>query len=149
MKSAAFAALAALVLATAATSQTDPDPRPARTPAPDGASVYFITPGNGEVVTSPLKLRFGLHGMGVAPAGVERPATGHHHLLIDIDADAMPALDRPLPATDRIRHFGGGQTETTLELPPGQYTLRLVLGDHLHIPHEPAVVSEPITITVE
>jgi hypothetical protein len=84
--------------------------------------------------------------MGVAPAGVEAGNTGHHHLLINVETP--PPEGQPLPATDEIRHFGLGQTETELELEPGQYTLQLVLGDHLHIPHQPPVRSMPITITV-
>ena len=84
--------------------------------------------------------------MGVAPAGVQFENTGHHHLLINVEE--LPPESLPLPATDQVLHFGLGQTETDLELPPGQYTLQLVLGDHLHIPHEPPVMSEKITITV-
>ena len=85
--------------------------------------------------------------MGVAPAGVERPDTGHHHLLIDVDT--LPAAGMPIPTDDKHRHFGGGQTETTLELAPGRHTLQLLLADHAHTPHNPPVVSERITITVE
>lgn len=117
-----------------------------RTPAPAEATVYFVSPADGASVTSPVTVRFGLRGMGVAPAGVEAPNTGHHHLLINVDA--LPPEGQPLPATDQIRHFGAGQTETALELEPGEYTLQLVLGDHLHIPHQPPVRSTPITITV-
>jgi hypothetical protein len=119
----------------------------ARTKAPEGASVYFISPRNGATVSSPFTVQFGLKGMGVAPAGVTLANTGHHHLLIDVAK--MPDMTQPLPATDNIRHFGGGQTEVDLKLPPGQHTLQLVLGDHLHTPHEKPVVSEKITITVK
>ena len=118
----------------------------ARTPAPDGAEAYFQSPADGDALSSPVTVRFGLRGVGVAPAGVELPNTGHHHLLIDVEA--MPSFDAPLPATDAVRHFGLGQTEVELELEPGQHTLQLVLGDHLHTPHEPPVMSERITITV-
>ena len=118
----------------------------ARKPAPDGAEAYFQAPADGATVTSPVTVRFGLRGMGVAPAGVDLPNTGHHHLLIDVD-DA-PSFNMPLPATDSIRHFGGGQTEVQIELAPGEHTLQLVLGDMLHTPHVPPVVSETITITV-
>ena len=111
-----------------------------------GEKVYFISPADGETVHGEVKVIFGLKGMGVAPAGVEVANTGHHHLLIDVDV--LPALDGPLPATDNIRHFGGGQTETTLALPAGKHTLQLLLGNHLHIPHNPPVMSEKITITV-
>lgn len=118
----------------------------ARKPAPQGAEVYFQAPAHGATVTSPVTVRFGLRGMGIAPAGVDLPNTGHHHLLIDVDE--LPSFDMPLPATDSIRHFGLGQTEVQLELAPGQHTLQLVLGDMLHTPHSPPVASEPITITV-
>jgi hypothetical protein len=122
-------------------------PALARTPAPEGAQVYIISPTNGEVVTKPVTVKFGLKGMGVAPAGVDKSATGHHHLLIDLDGE--PALDRPLPADEHHRHFGGGQTETTVELSPGKHTLQLLMGDHNHVPHDPPVMSEKITIEVE
>jgi hypothetical protein len=90
---------------------------------------------------------FGLKGMGVAPAGMEKANTGHHHLLIDLEAP--PALDKPLPADEQHKHFGGGQTEVTIELTPGQHTLQLLLADHNHIPHDPPVMSEVIRIVVE
>ncbi len=117
-----------------------------RTAAPDGAMVYFLSPENGATVTSPFTVRFGLRGMGVAPAGVTAPNTGHHHLLIDV-AD-LPPENLPLPNDANHRHFGLGQTEAELTLEPGQHTLQLVLGDALHIPHQPPVRSEKITITV-
>lgn len=119
----------------------------ARTPAPDGAAVYFIEPADGDVVKSPVTVRFGLKGMGVAPAGIDKANTGHHHLLIDLED--CPPLDQPLPGDDNHRHFGGGQTETTIELSPGKHTLQLLLGDKNHIPHQPAVMSDKITITVK
>lgn len=119
----------------------------ARTPAPAGATVYFIAPVNGAVVTSPVTVKFGLKGIGVAPAGVDNPKTGHHHLLIDVAK--LPAMDGPLPADANHKHFGGGQTETTVELAPGMHTLQLLLGDMSHIPHDPPIVSESITITVK
>ena len=118
----------------------------ARTPAPAGAAAYFQSPADGATVTSPVTVRFGLRGIGVAPAGVNTANTGHHHLLIDVTQ--MPSFDAPLPANDNVRHFGGGQTEVELELAPGQHTLQLVLGDALHRPHEPPVTSDRITITV-
>lgn len=119
----------------------------ARTPAPEGASIYIISPNDGDEVTSPVTVIFGLSGMGVAPAGVQVDKTGHHHLLID--ADGMPNLDEPIPSDEHHKHFGGGQTQTTLELAPGKHTLRLLLGDHLHVPHDPPVVSEEVTIIVK
>jgi hypothetical protein len=117
------------------------------TAAPDGATAYILSPKNGATVTSPVTVRFGLSGMGVAPAGVERAKTGHHHLLIDVDQ--LPDLTKPIPGDEHHRHFGGGQTEVVLELAPGQHTLQLLLGDHTHVPHNPPVLSEPVTITVK
>jgi hypothetical protein len=114
--------------------------------APD-ARVYIISPTDGEVVSSPLTVRFGLKGMGVAPAGVDRPNTGHHHLLVDLVE--LPAAGSPIPADEHHIHFGGGQTETTLELAPGKHTLQLIMGNQNHVPHDPPVVSERITITVK
>jgi hypothetical protein len=117
-----------------------------RTPAPTGAEVYIVSPKQGETVKGPVIVRFGLKGMGVAPAGVKLEGTGHHHLLID--TDPPEDLDLPLPTTDKVLHFGKGQTETTLELPAGRHTLQLLLGDHSHIPHAPPVLSKKVTITV-
>ena len=119
----------------------------ARTPSPEGAQVYIISPVNGEMVSNPVTVRFGLKGMGVAPAGIEKQNTGHHHLLID--TESLPVLDKPLPADSQHKHFGGGQTETTIELSPGKHTLQLILGDKSHIPHNPPVISKKITITVK
>lgn len=120
-----------------------------RTAAPEDAKLYFVSPQDGATVSSPVTVRFGLEGMGVAPAGVEHESTGHHHLLIDVGKDNMPPMDMPLPTTDHVVHFGGGQTETEIELEPGEHTLQLLLGDHRHVPHEPAVKSEKIKIKVE
>lgn len=118
-----------------------------RTPAPAGAKVYFITPADGATLSNPVTVRFGLAGMGVAPAGTVKENTGHHHLLVDVDQ--MPAMDLPLPNDDHHRHFGGGQTEITLDLPPGRHTLQLLLGDANHIPHDPPVISDKITVEVQ
>lgn len=114
--------------------------------APPDAKVYIISPANGARVTSPFVVRFGLAGMGVAPSGVDAEGTGHHHLLID--TDELPAKGQPIPADEHHLHFGKGQTQTTLTLPPGQHTLQLLLGDHRHIPHDPPVISDRITVTV-
>ena len=119
------------------------------TPSPSGAKVYFIGLEDGATVSNPLVVRFGLSGMGVAPAGVEKEKTGHHHLLINAATPAGEDLDYSIPADENHKHFGGGQTETTIELPPGSHTLQLVLGDQNHIPHNPPVMSEKITITVK
>lgn len=114
-------------------------------PREDAVCAYIISPENGATVSSPVTVRFGLKGMGVAPAGVERGNTGHHHLLIDTE---LPPLTKPVPTDGHHRHFGGGQTEATVELNPGKHTLQLLLGDHFHVPHTPPVVSEKVTITV-
>jgi hypothetical protein len=116
-----------------------------KTASPAGAKVYFVSPKNGAKVKGPVKVVMGLSGMGVAPAGVDSPDTGHHHIFVD--ADALK-LDAPIPVDDKHRHFGKGQTEATLDLPPGKHTLQLVLGDKNHIPHNPPVMSQKITITV-
>ena len=119
----------------------------AREPAPAGAEVYIISPKDGAKVKSPGTVVFGLKGMGIAPAGIKFENSGHHHLLIDSD---LPAdLSQPLAANEKSVHFGKGQTETSVTLPPGKHTLQLVLGDSLHIPHDPPVVSKKITVTVE
>ncbi|MGK2741867.1 DUF4399 domain-containing protein [Tepidicaulis sp. LMO-SS28] len=140
-----FALAAALLLPVALSSAALAD----RTPAPDGAEVYFITPEEGATVSSPVTVKFGLKGMGIAPAGVAHDKTGHHHLLIDTGLPEGEDLDYAIPADDTHVHFGGGQTETTVELEPGTHTLQLLLGDANHIPHDPPVASEQITITVE
>jgi hypothetical protein len=116
-----------------------------RTPSPQGASVYIISPADGETLPTTFTVIFGLRGMGVAPAGTEKENTGHHHLMVD--GEVMPPMGQPL--SQEIQHFGGGQTETELTLSPGKHTLQLILGDKAHIPHEPPVVSDPISITVK
>ena len=118
----------------------------AREPSPAAAEVYIISPRDGAKVTSPVTIVFGLKGMGVAPAGIKLEGTGHHHLLIDSDPPAD--LSQALPANEKSVHFGKGQTETTVTLPPGTHTLQLVLGDSLHVPHDPAVISKKVTIVV-
>ena len=117
-----------------------------RSPAPKDAELYIISPKENETVTSPVTVRFGLRGMGIAPAGVAMESTGHHHLLIDTDP---PLLSLPVPADDNHVHFGKGQTEAVVKLAPGRHSLQLLLADHLHIPHDPPVMSKPITITVK
>lgn len=124
------------------------------TASPPGAASYFVNLADGDVVTSPLKVVFGLSGMGVAPAGIEAENTGHHHLLINRPPlgkgeDGAEEFDSNLIADEHNVHFGKGQTETVIELPPGRHTLQLVLGDANHIPHDPPVMSEVITIIVE
>lgn len=116
-----------------------------RTESTEGAKAYIISPQDGEVVGQNVKVKFGLSGMGVAPAGVDMKNTGHHHLLID--EKELPAMDKPMGGD--IIHFGGGQTETTIDLEPGEHTLQIILGDKNHVPHKPAIISEKITITVK
>jgi hypothetical protein len=119
-----------------------------RMAAPAGAGVYFIAPQNGAKLHSPVTVKFGLKGMGIAPAGVKFDNTGHHHLLVDTDVSELK-LDAPMPATDKIVHFGKGQTETTLTLTPGKHTLQLIFADQLHQSFDPPLTSKKITITVK
>ena len=134
----------------AAAETTAPEPAPVTLPRSDsaaGARAFFITPADGETVSSPVKIEFGIEGMSVVAAGVDEMHSGHHHLIINAD---LPAdLGMPIPANDNYIHFGDGSTSTEVTLEPGQHTLQLLLGDHLHIPHDPPVTSEKITITVE
>ena len=118
----------------------------AASPSPEGAKAYIVSPADGDTVSSPVKVVFGLDGMEVVPAGTDKPNSGHHHLLINTDE---PDLDKPIPKDAKHVHFGKGQTETTVELEPGRHTLQLLLGDKAHIPHNPPVASEVITITVK
>jgi len=116
-----------------------------RTPAPDGAEVYIVDPEDGAEVKSPVTVVFGLKGMGVAPAGVDMEGTGHHHLIVNAP---LPPMDQGIPADENYIHFGGGQTQTSVDLEPGEHTLQLLLGDKNHLPHDPPIASERITITV-
>ena len=118
------------------------------TPAPEGAEVYFINIEDGATLSNPVLIQFGARGIGIAPAGIDQEKTGHHHLLINESLEGEE-LNEPIPADDQHRHFGGGQTEVTLELPAGTHTLQLVLADWSHIPHNPPIMSERITVTVE
>jgi hypothetical protein len=135
-----FAAAGTSVLAEAALAQD-------RTAAPAGAEVYLIAPRDGEKIHGAVTVRFGLKGMGVAPAGIKFDNTGHHHLLIDTDVSEIN-LDAPLPSTDKIVHFGKGQTETTVTLAPGKHTLELLFADYQHLSFAPPLHSRKITITV-
>jgi len=118
----------------------------AQTASPQGARAYFINLKNGQHVKSPVLVQFGLAGMGVAPAGSQNPNTGHHHLIIDADT---PPAGMPIPMDEKHRHFGGGQTEVSVQLTPGNHTLQMVLADGAHIPHNPPVTSEKISVTVD
>lgn len=117
------------------------------TPAAGKAYLYIGWPNDGEVIAAgkPFRVWFGLRDMGVAPKGVAFPNTGHHHLLIDTD---LPPMDQEIPSDRNHLHFGAGETETYIELPPGKHTLQLIMGDDKHIPHKPPIFSKKITITV-
>lgn len=128
----------------AATAAREPDAAPH---ADAGPAAYIVNLKNGDVVSSPFRVVFGLYGMGVAPAGVDKPNTGHHHLLVDAVLEGDD-LNHAIPSDEHHIHFGGGQTETVLDLPPGEHTLQLILGDMNHMPFKPSVQSKRITITV-
>ena len=130
----------------AATAEEPSPPAVERTVSPEGARVFFITPEDGAVVSNPVTLEFGLESMAVVPAGDATPDSGHHHVLIDTD---LPDLGLPIPADANHVHYGDASTATELTLEPGEHTLQLLLGDHLHIPHDPPVASERIAIVVE
>ncbi len=133
-------------VAEAAHEQPGAAPALPRTPAPAGARVFFVSPQDGETVSSPVHVVFGVENIGVAPAGEIVEGAGHHHLVIDAD---LPDPSQPIPADAQHLHYGQAQTEATIELSPGTHTLQLVMGDHLHIPFDPVVASEKITITVQ
>jgi hypothetical protein len=135
-----------MAMLSASTSPAGANTDLERKKSPAESRTYLISPVQGAVVTSPVVVRFGLQGMGIAPAGIDKAGTGHHHLLIDTD---LPALSLPIPNDAQHRHYGGGQTEAIIELPPGEHSLQLILGDERHIPHDPAVISEKILIQVQ
>ncbi len=117
-----------------------------RTPSASDARVFFITPSDGDTVASPVQLEFGVDGIGLAPSGDDSPNSGHHHIIIDHD---LPDLSLPVPADAQHVHYGDARSSTELDLAPGQHTLQLLFADHLHIPHDPPLISERISITVE
>ncbi len=130
----------------AAASPAATPPGPPRTPAPHDAYVYIGWPLDGATVgPGNIKIWFGTRNFGIAPAGVTMKNTGHHHLLIDVP---MPPLDQPIPNDRNHLHFGLGQSEAVIELPPGTHTLQLLMGDADHVPHDPPVMSRRITIFV-
>jgi len=143
--SATFLLLAACGQKAADVPAAEPAAMP-QTASADGASVFFIMPADGASVSNPIGIEFGISGMDVVKAGDNQPHSGHHHLLIDT---GLPDLGSPIPADEHHVHFGDGSTSTEITLPPGEHTLQMLLGDHLHIPHNPPLVSEQITITVE
>ena len=116
---------------------------------PADAKVYFVEPKDGAEVSNPVKVVMGIKGVDIAPAGTAKPNTGHHHILIDADLPTGENAKAPLPADEHHMHFGKGQTETQLTLAPGKHTLQLVVGDGNHVPYDPALASEKITITVK
>jgi len=148
-RAALFAALAAISLALGAAAVADEAAAPtnARSPSAPGAEVRFANLEDGAVVPPVFTVRFEVTGMAVAPAGTPGEFTGHHHLLVDLEE--LPPMDQPLPMNDHVRHFGKGQTETELELSPGPHTLQLLLADYAHVPHDPPVMSEVITVIVK
>jgi len=111
------------------------------------AEVYFIQPSDGQAVHERFKVVFGLKNMEIVPAGTKKENSGHHHLLID--TDVLPDLTKPLPVTDKLKHFGQGETEAEITLPPGEHTLQLIVGDYAHVPHHNPVISKKISVTVE
>ncbi len=131
--------------AAAAAPAPAPAPTLPRQTSPQGAMVYIISPEDGEEVQSPVKVVFGIKGAGIAPAGINLPSTGHHHLIVDSELASMAT---PIPADAQHIHFGGGQTEATVELSAGEHVLQLALGDYLHIPHDPPLLSDPVTVQV-
>jgi hypothetical protein len=111
------------------------------------AEVFIISPLNKEIVSSPVEIIFGITNMTVAPAGIKKELSGHHHLVID--TDVLPNLSRPIPSNEKHLHFGKGQTRTFIDLKSGTHTLQLIFGDYVHIPHDKPLISKKITITVE
>lgn len=139
-------ALSTFVLSAAFVLVSAPSRAGDVTPSPENAKLEIISPMDGDTVTSPVVVKFGLVGMGVAPAGVTNENTGHHHLIIDAP---LPDLEFAIPKDAKHRHFGDGQTQVSVDLSAGQHTLQLLLGDYRHIPHDPPLSSKKITITVK
>jgi hypothetical protein len=140
MRTAIAAALVALALPCVALADSE------RTPSPPGAKVFIIKPKDGATVPSPVTVKFGIEGMEIAPAGTDKPNSGHHHLLIDTE---VTDFSEAIPKDENHIHYGKGQTEATVDLKPGKHTLQLLLGDKNHIPHDPPVKSDVVTITVK
>ena len=150
IKNTLFAALAFIASIIIASAEDAPKlPNPLETPSPKGARVYIMGLKDGKTVKAPVTIRFGLKGMGVCPAGMYLPDTGHHHLLVNMDVSELdPKM--PIPSIDgKCLHYGKGQTQITLDLPKGKHTLQLAFANFAHILHKPAVTSKKITITVE
>ena len=139
-----FLALSSGALAQQIVKKTDPA---ARLPSPEGARVYFAELKDGDVVEKTFRVKFRVDGMKVRSAGNNVENSGHHHLLIDVTK--LPPLDRPLPKTESVHHFGKGEKQAVITMPPGEHTLQLIFADYRHIPHDPPVMSEKITVIVE
>lgn len=114
--------------------------------APSNAKVFFLKPSASETISGPVKVEFGVDNIEIVPSGQDTPLSGHHHIIINAD---LPNMDLPIPADENYVHFGDGSSKTTLNLEKGEHTLQLILGDYLHIPHDPPIYSEKITIIVE
>lgn len=155
MKMISVAVLASLLIFPAGCKKEPttpaPQPKPAvnmtRAKASPGARVFIIEPQNGQTASSPLTIKFGIEGIELAAAGEVKDNSGHHHLLVDMET--LPPSDQPLPFSDKVLHFGQAQTEASLNLTPGSHTLQLILAGGNHIPHDPPVVSEKITVSVK
>ena len=140
-----LAICAGLLQACSGGNDNQPAANQQATPTNNVVRIFIASPANGATLSSPVTVVFGIENFALAPAGTPGANSGHHHLLIDTD---LPPLDQPIPADANHQHFGKAQTETSLELSPGEHTLQLLLGDGNHVPHETALISEPITITV-
>jgi hypothetical protein len=143
-----------LIIATSLSLALSPVAWAGETPSAPNTKQYFVNLSDGDTVSSPVKVIFGLSGMGIAPSGVENENTGHHHILLDRapigeGEDGEEEFEYGILADENNIHYGKGQTETVLDLAPGEHTLQLVLGDALHVPHNPPIFSERITITVK
>lgn len=141
-----FLSLALLLPLHAMAQQIIDTARPQRSPSPEGSSVRFANLEDGDIVPTSFTVKFVVNGMKVRPAGTMEENSGHHHLLVDVDE--LPPMNLPLPKSESFRHFGKGEKSALVTMPPGEHTLQLLFADHLHIPHDPPVMSEKITITV-
>lgn len=147
-RTAIFVSLGLLIMAVACSRKPQaPAPKVTRVSSNPGARVFIVAPKNGETVTSPVTIRFGIEGIELAKAGEVKSNSGHHHLLVDMES--LPPMDQPLPFNEHILHFGQAQTEASINLIPGGHTLQLILAAGNHIPHDPPVISEKIRVTVK
>ena len=142
-----FAVLSLLLVLTPIAFAESSDLPTLSSVAAEGARVYIVSPTDGQILSSPVRVVFGSDKIAISPAGTEVANSGHHHLLIDLDE--LPGMDLPLPASNQLIHFGKGQTETTLTLEPGEHSLQLLLGNYIHVPHTEPVMSPKITILID